>query len=304
VTWKKIERNSTVFQIHKIQKMAQYDIKAAFEWLAHTVSGHTHIATFVSQNAPLIQKAILRRSRLDLDIAASVALFDVMCSGTAVYPSSIHALDLLKNMLIMFLDGVLKGTSTHLGPLYYDHSQVSGNHIRSIVNLGVFTSGGQNTDLEERSIGCFQRAYLDGTFAVPSDSTIDTIESVFEKMKCCYSFVDSTGNGVIRTMGCDGDKYIKHTATCVRDVAEMCNALLNGLCVTYDGFNPFSHCYIQDSFEYNLHKLAPKSKIVNFSVWAPNWDLCTPSFEETVFASFNEAADLFKVKCVKDSRAQ
>jgi hypothetical protein len=168
----------------------------------------------------------------------------------------------IRELLVLFIRGVISGTNISHGPLNNRHSDASSYALMELINAGIFTSDGQ-----ERSYLYEQRGYVSGSFVVNNIPDFRPVLSMFDAIGACYVF-SFQGIYTLKTFG---DDPVMNLHTPALDYN-----IVHSLCVTKDGGNFFTNVNLDnDNEQYNLnrHELG---HVVVFTVWDPKW----PEYDE------------------------
>lgn len=233
--------------------------QSAFKWLMDTLGEHTQ---FILSNEEVVRLWIDRYIYMGCDVAASCAVFETMVGHVDPPPKG-----MLCDLLCLFFDGTLKGTSTHLGPMFADHNDACAAGLQQLARMGVYTHGGQNTDTT--IVGYEQRAYIEGSFVVMPDTDIHDIYGMFDQgCDMCFACVFD-GAFAISTRGADTDFMLRFDDT-IADTVEKVNNAIEHFVLTYDGGRPFTNPCVECDV-YNLSRYS--EKVVSFIVWDSHWDV-------------------------------
>jgi hypothetical protein len=239
-----------------------------------TDSGHREHADFVCRNAEVVRDEIAKRISRP-HVAASVAVFTVMMNSVTDVPPR----GMLRDLLCLFFDGTLQGSSTQYAPLVQDHREACGTALRALAEIGVYTTDGQQTDVSDDTVAATddtfskQRGYVCGTFVVKPGTDIAAVHDMFARVNACFAF-SFAGKFTLDLMGVDSNEF----QSMVSDDRDVVTQVMEQLFVTYDGPTPFTNCHLDPSDDYNL-SARYGDQVVVFTIWESHWDKPTSLLE-------------------------
>ena len=163
----------------------------------------------------------------------------------------------IRELLAMFMRGDIYGWECsgygHYAPLCNYHDAICKTTLHELVLCGVYTTGGQQRDDDG---GCLQRGYLDGSFLLHKDASLDTVLDVFRAVECCNFIIHQDGRFVAHL----GTKNVEFEASTVDDIHRMVRRF-NEHIVTFDGDSPRTGTCLQENpFGFT-------GRVVDFTIW-------------------------------------
>lgn len=99
-----------------------------------------------------------------------------------------------RELLLLFLKGILWATPCHMGPLFTEHAQECGGQLVRLVQEapGLFTTDGQERTCQRTPHGALhlqQRAYLCAQFILQPGAQLEQLVRLMKAANCCFELV-------------------------------------------------------------------------------------------------------------------